>query len=50
MEKNTPVNNTKLENTFPSNFFDGMEKLLIHFVQEAHLGDPIQTWMYPFEQ
>ncbi|KAH0679175.1 hypothetical protein KY284_020260 [Solanum tuberosum] len=50
MEENILVIATKLEKIFPCGFFDAMEHLPIHLVQEAHLGGPVQTrWMHPFE-
>ncbi|KAK6786293.1 hypothetical protein RDI58_014818 [Solanum bulbocastanum] len=50
MEENILVITTKLEKIFPCGFFDVMEHLPIHLVQEAHLGGLVQTrWMYPFE-
>ncbi|KAK6782684.1 hypothetical protein RDI58_020480 [Solanum bulbocastanum] len=51
MEENILVTTTKLEKIFPCGFFDVMEHLPIHLVQEARLGGPVQTrWMYPFER
>ncbi|WMV45287.1 hypothetical protein MTR67_038672 [Solanum verrucosum] len=51
MEENILVNTTNLEKIFPCGFFDVMEYLPIHLVQEACLGGPVQTrWMYPFER
>ncbi len=51
MEENILVITTKLEKIFPCGFFDVMEHLPIHLVQEARLGGPVQTrWMYPFER
>ncbi|XP_060194944.1 uncharacterized protein LOC132624136 [Lycium barbarum] len=51
MEQNMPVITTKLEKIFPCGFFDVMEHLPIHLVQEARLGGPVKTrWMYPFER
>ncbi|WMV34144.1 hypothetical protein MTR67_027529 [Solanum verrucosum] len=51
MEENIFVTTTKLEKIFPCDFFDVMEHLSIHLVQEARLGGPVQTrWMYPFER
>ncbi|WMV33904.1 hypothetical protein MTR67_027289 [Solanum verrucosum] len=51
MEENILVTTTKLEKIFSCGFFDVMEHLPIHLVQEARLGGPIQTrWMYPFER
>ncbi|WMV50748.1 hypothetical protein MTR67_044133 [Solanum verrucosum] len=51
MEENIIVTSTKLEKIFPCGFFDVMEHLPIHLVQEVHLGGPVQTrWMYPFER
>ncbi|WMV15129.1 hypothetical protein MTR67_008514 [Solanum verrucosum] len=51
MEENILVTTTKLEKIFPCGFFDVMEHLPSHLVQEAHLGGPVQTrWMYPFER
>ncbi|WMV24332.1 hypothetical protein MTR67_017717 [Solanum verrucosum] len=51
MEENILVTTTKLEKIFPCGFFYVMEHLLIHLVQEARLGGPVQTrWMYPFER
>ncbi|WMV60316.1 hypothetical protein MTR67_053701 [Solanum verrucosum] len=51
MEENILVTTTKLEKMFPCDFFDVMEHLPIHLVQEARLGGPVQTrWMYPFER
>ncbi|KAH0761270.1 hypothetical protein KY290_017343 [Solanum tuberosum] len=50
MEENILVTTTKLEKIFSCGFFDVMEHLPIHLVQEARLGGPVQTrWMYPFE-
>ncbi|WMV50999.1 hypothetical protein MTR67_044384 [Solanum verrucosum] len=43
MEENILVTTTKLEKIFPCGFFDVMEHLPIHLVQEAHLGGPVQT-------
>ncbi|XP_017978213.1 PREDICTED: uncharacterized protein LOC18609182 [Theobroma cacao] len=41
----------KLENIFPSGFFDSMEHLPIHLPYEAKFGGPVQyRWMYPFER
>ncbi|WMV45238.1 hypothetical protein MTR67_038623 [Solanum verrucosum] len=46
MEENILVTTTKLEKIFPCGFFDVMEHLPIHLVQEARLGGPVQTrWM-----
>ncbi|WMV08697.1 hypothetical protein MTR67_002082 [Solanum verrucosum] len=51
MEENILVTTTKLEKIFPCGFFDVMEHLPIHLVQEACLEGPVQTrWMYPFER
>ncbi|KAK6786438.1 hypothetical protein RDI58_014963 [Solanum bulbocastanum] len=51
MEENILVTTTKLEKIFPCGFFDVMEHLPIHLVQEARLGGPVETrWMYPFER
>ncbi|WMV25193.1 hypothetical protein MTR67_018578 [Solanum verrucosum] len=51
MEENILVTTTKLEKIFPCGFFDVMEHLPIHLVQEARLGGPVQTrWMYPFKR
>ena len=51
LEENILVTTTKLEKIFPCGFFDVMEHLPIHLVQEARLGGPVQTrWMYPFER
>ncbi|WMV57920.1 hypothetical protein MTR67_051305, partial [Solanum verrucosum] len=51
LEENIPVITTKLEKIFPCGFFDVMEHLPIHLVQEAYLEGPVQTkWMYPFER
>ncbi|WMV07144.1 hypothetical protein MTR67_000529 [Solanum verrucosum] len=51
MEENILVTTTKLEKIFPCGFFDVMEHLPIHLVQEARLGGSVQTrWMYPFER
>ena len=51
MEENILVTTTKLEKIFPCGFFDVMEHLPIHLVQEARLGGPVQTrWMYPFQR
>jgi len=41
MEENILVITTKLEKIFPCGFFDVMESLPIHLVQESHLGGPI---------
>ena len=50
MEENILVTTTMLEKIFPCGFFDVMEHLPIHLVQEACLGGSVQTrWMYPFE-
>ncbi|KAK6793725.1 hypothetical protein RDI58_007178 [Solanum bulbocastanum] len=50
MEENIPVTTTKLEKIFPCGFFDVMEHLPIHLVQEARLGGLVQIrWMYLFE-
>ncbi|KAK6773600.1 hypothetical protein RDI58_028838 [Solanum bulbocastanum] len=43
MEKNILVTTAMLEKIFPCGFFDVMEHLSIHLVQEAHLGGPVQT-------
>ncbi|WMV58544.1 hypothetical protein MTR67_051929 [Solanum verrucosum] len=43
MEENILVTATKLEKIFPCGFFDVMEHLPIHLVQEARLGGPVQT-------
>ncbi|WMV37315.1 hypothetical protein MTR67_030700 [Solanum verrucosum] len=46
MEENILVTTTKLEKIFPFGFFDVMEHLPIHLVQEARFGGPVQTrWM-----
>ncbi|KAK6803275.1 hypothetical protein RDI58_001059 [Solanum bulbocastanum] len=46
MEENILVTTTKLEKIFPCGFFDVIEHLPIHLVQEARLGGPVQTrWM-----
>ncbi|WMV19187.1 hypothetical protein MTR67_012572 [Solanum verrucosum] len=51
MEENIVVITTKLEKIFPCGFFDVMEHLPIHLVQEARLEGSVQTrWMYPFER
>ncbi|WMV51030.1 hypothetical protein MTR67_044415 [Solanum verrucosum] len=51
MEENIPVITTKLEKIFSCGFFEVMEHLPIHLVQEARLGSPVQTrWMYSFER
>ncbi|XP_047268128.1 uncharacterized protein LOC107872501 [Capsicum annuum] len=51
MEQNIPVITTKLEKIFPCGFSDVMEHILIHLIEEAHLGGPVQMrWMYPGER
>ncbi|WMV37284.1 hypothetical protein MTR67_030669, partial [Solanum verrucosum] len=51
MEENILVVTTKLDKIFPCGFFDVMEHLQIHLVQEARLGGLVQTrWIYPFER
>ncbi|GJY67940.1 putative transposase-associated domain-containing protein [Tanacetum coccineum] len=41
----------KLEKVFPPGFFDSMEHLVIHLVNEAILGGPVQyRWMYIYEK
>ncbi|XP_049410510.1 uncharacterized protein LOC125873672 [Solanum stenotomum] len=51
MAKNIVVISNKLEKILPPGFFDVMEHLPIHLVQEALLGGPVQyRWMYPFER
>ncbi|CAM8912231.1 unnamed protein product [Rhodiola kirilowii] len=41
----------KLEIIFPPSFFDSMEHLPIHLVDEVLLGGPVHyRWMYPFER
>ncbi|KAJ0560998.1 hypothetical protein HanHA300_Chr06g0217821 [Helianthus annuus] len=41
----------KLEKIFPPGFFDSMEHLVIHLVNEAILGGLVQfRWMYPYER
>ncbi|KAG5599968.1 hypothetical protein H5410_031338 [Solanum commersonii] len=42
MEENILVTITKLEKIFPCVFFDVIEHLPIHLVQEARLGGPVQ--------
>ena len=50
MEENILVTTIKLEKIFPCGFFDVMEHLPIHLVQEARHEGPVQTrWMYLFE-
>ncbi|KAL4583836.1 hypothetical protein LXL04_008421 [Taraxacum kok-saghyz] len=40
----------KLEKIFPPGFFDSMEHLVIHLVDEALLGGPVShRWMYQYE-
>ncbi|WMV55162.1 hypothetical protein MTR67_048547 [Solanum verrucosum] len=43
IKENILVTTTKLEKIFPCGFFDVMEHLPIHLVQEARLGGPVQT-------
>ena len=51
MAKNIVVITNKLEKILPPGFFDVMEHLLIHLVDEALLGGPVQyRWVYPFER
>lgn len=41
----------KLENIFPSAFFDTMNHLPIHLPYEALVGGPVQyRWLYPFQR
>ncbi|KAL4581922.1 hypothetical protein LXL04_006456 [Taraxacum kok-saghyz] len=41
----------KLEKIFPPGFFDSMEHLVIHLVDEALLGGPVShRWMYQYER
>lgn len=41
----------ELEKIFPPSFFDSMENLVIHLVDEAILGGPVQyRWMYQYER
>ena len=50
MESNICIALNK-QKKFPPGFFNVMEHLPIHLVQEARLGGPVQgTWMYPFER
>ncbi|XP_060183229.1 uncharacterized protein LOC132613202 [Lycium barbarum] len=50
MHKNISVITNKLEKILPPGFFDVMEHLPIHLVEEARLGGLVQCrWMYPFE-
>ena len=51
MQKDIVRTLCKLELIFPPAFFDSMEHLIIHLVEEARLGGPVQwRWMYPFER
>ena len=51
LEKAIPVILTKLENIFPSAFFDVMVHLAVHLPYEAKLRGPVQYgWMYPIER
>ncbi len=51
MKANIPVILCKLERIFPPAFFDVMEHLPIHLIDEARNGGPVQyRWMYPFER
>ncbi|RDX89330.1 hypothetical protein CR513_28954, partial [Mucuna pruriens] len=51
MEGNILVLLCKLEQIFPSSFFDLMEHLLIHLLYEARVSGLVQYhWMYPFER
>ena len=41
----------RLERIFPPGFFDSMEHLIIHLVDEAILGGPVHyRWMYQYER
>jgi len=51
MDQNILITLCKLEQVFPSGFFDSMEHLLVHLAYEAWLGGHVQyRWMYPFER
>ncbi|XP_059295598.1 uncharacterized protein LOC132048936 [Lycium ferocissimum] len=51
MNQNIRVTSCKLEKFLPCGFFDVMEHLPVHLVQEALLGGPVQyRWMYPWER
>ena len=40
-----------LENIFPLSFFDVMEHLPVHLVEEALIAGPVQfRWMYPIDR
>lgn len=51
MENNIHALLCKLEQIFPSSFFDSMKHLPIHLPYEARVGGLVQNcWMYPFER
>ena len=51
MEQDIPLILCKLERIFPPGFFDSMEHLPVHLLNELRLGSPVQyEWMYPFER
>lgn len=51
MEKNIVAILCTLETIFPPSFFDSMEHIIVHLVEECKLGGPVQyRWMYVFER
>jgi len=51
MENNVPVLLCKLEQIFPTSFFDSTKHLPVHLPYETRLSGPIQyCWMYTFER
>ena len=51
MEQDISLILCKLERIFPPGFFDSMEHLPVHLLNELRLGGPVPyQWMYPFER
>jgi hypothetical protein len=51
LEKEIPVLLCKMEKFFLLGFFNPMQHLLIHLLDEAKVGGPIQySWMYHIER